>query len=83
MQPHNSEEDKKVEDNTKKALSSYARYSAMGFQMFVIIAVFTFIGYKIDENRNADTPIYTALLSLTGVGIALYLVIRSIKNLKP
>ena len=83
MQPHNSEEDKKAENSRKRALNNYARYSAMGFQMIVIIGAFTFIGYKIDERRNTNVPIFTALLSLTGVGIALYLVIRSIKNLKP
>jgi len=68
MQLQNQEEEKK-EDPGKKALSNYARYSAMGFQMFVIIGAFTFIGYKIDENRNAHTPIFTALFSLAGVGM--------------
>jgi len=67
----------------KKTMSNYARYSAMGFQMIGIIGAFAFIGYKIDENRNSGTPIFTALLSLTGVVISLYLVIRSIKNFKP
>ena len=81
MQMQNPEEEK-TEDSRKRALSNYARYSAMGFQMIVIIGAFTFIGYKIDENRNADTPVLTALLSLAGVAVSLYLVIRSIKNLK-
>ena len=79
-----AEEEKGREPLTKRKglLNSYARYSAMGFQMFVIIAAFTYAGYKIDENRQSETPWATALLSLAGVFISLYIIIRSIKNLK-
>jgi F0F1-type ATP synthase assembly protein I len=80
----NSERDSKDDfDSKKKLVNNYARYSALGFQMIVIIGLFTFIGYTIDERKNSSTPLYTAFLSLLGVFIALYLVIRSIKNLKP
>jgi F0F1-type ATP synthase assembly protein I len=74
------------DDNTerkKRDFSAYAKYSAAGFQMFAVIAVFAFIGYKIDENRNAKQPLFTAFFSLVGVLASLYLVIRSIKNLNP
>lgn len=64
------------------ALNSYAKYSALGLQMFAVIGAFTYAGYKIDENRKAETPLATAFFSLAGVFIALYLVIRSIKKLK-
>ena len=67
----------------KNMLSSYARYSALAFQMIAIIGGFTYAGYKIDERRGADTPLATAFLSLAGVFISLYLVIRSLKNQKP
>ncbi len=63
-----------------KQLSSYAKYSAMGFQMIAIIGVFTFVGYKIDESANHPTKWVTALLSLIGVFISLFIVIRSVKN---
>ena len=63
-----------------KQLNSYARYSAMGFQMVAIIGVFTFIGYKIDAAADHETKWVTALLSLTGVFISLYIIIRSVKN---
>jgi hypothetical protein len=75
------EQDKPVEKR-KSLLGSYAQYSAMGFQMFVIIGVFTYAGYKIDENRQAKTPLATAFLSLAGVFIALYVIVRSIKKMK-
>lgn len=63
-----------------KAINAYAKYSAMGFQMIAIIGVFTFVGYKIDESANHPTKWVTALLSLVGVFISLYIVIKSIKN---
>jgi hypothetical protein len=66
----------------KGLLNSYAKYSAMGFQMFLVIGVFTYAGYKIDEGRQAKMPLATAFLSLAGVFIALYLIIRSIKKIK-
>lgn len=64
----------------KKPLNGYARYSAMGFQMVAIIGVFAFIGYKVDASANHQTKWVTALLSLIGVFISLYIVIRSVKN---
>lgn len=65
----------------KGLMKSYAQYSVMGFQMMVIIGMFTYAGYKIDENRQAKAPLATAFLSLIGVFIALYLVVRSIKKI--
>lgn len=70
-------------DDEKKAFNKYARYSGIGFQMIGTIGVFTYIGYRIDKARNSKDPIFTALLSVAGVCISLYMVIRSIKNLKP
>ena len=63
-----------------KPLKSYAKYSALGFQMIAIIGVFAFIGYKIDAANNHETQWVTALLSLIGVFISLFIVIRSVKN---
>lgn len=65
---------------TDKPLNSYAKYSALGFQMIAIIGMFTFIGYKIDESANHSTKWVTAVLSLVGVFISLFIVIKSIKN---
>jgi hypothetical protein len=75
------EENEPVE-KAKSSLKSYAQYSAIGFQMIAVIGLFTYAGYKVDERRESGTPIVTAFLSLTGVLIALYLVIRSVKKLK-
>lgn len=64
------------DENSGKKLSNAAKYSAIGFQMIATIGLFTFIGYKIDENRKSQTNIITAIFALVGVGIALYQAIR-------
>ena len=69
--------DKKGNGNS---LSKYAYYSGLGFQMIAIIGVFTFIGYKIDQNTDNQKPVLTAIFSLLGVCISLYTVIKSVKK---
>ena len=73
--------DKKQSDKKEgNNLSKYAYYSGLGFQMIAIIGVFTFIGIKIDEKMQNDKPICTALLSLLGVCVSLYSVIKSVSK---
>ena len=63
-----------------KPMNAYAKYTSLGFQMIVIIGIFTYVGYKIDENAGHETQWVTAILSLTGVFISLFLVIRAVKK---
>jgi len=60
--------------------SNYLKFTGMGFQMLAIIGICTFVGYKIDEAGHHAVKWVTAVLSLTGVFISLYLVIRSVKE---
>ncbi len=62
----------------KKGMSKFMYFSGMGFQMIAIIGLFAYIGYKIDESRGNERPIFTAIFSLLGVGLSLYSVIKSI-----
>ena len=64
----------------RDAKSKYAYYSGLGFQMVAIIAVFTFIGVKLDDSTGNERPLWAALFSLLGVGISLYSVIRSVNR---
>jgi hypothetical protein len=66
--------------NAGKEVNSYAKYSGVAFQMIAVIGVFAFAGYKIDAAGNHQTKWATAALSLVGVFISLYIVIRSLKN---
>lgn len=70
-----------VEDpQSRKTFNNYVKYSGIVFQMLAIIGVFAFIGYKIDEHRQSKQPLITAGLSLIGVVVAFYQVIRSLKT---
>ncbi|TSD62659.1 AtpZ/AtpI family protein [Inquilinus sp. KBS0705] len=65
---------------TGKEVSAYGKYTGMAFQMIVIIGLFSYAGYKIDEATHHSTKWVTAVLSLAGVFISLFIVIRSVKN---
>lgn len=60
--------------------SSFIKYSSIAFQMLVTIGLFCFAGYKLDEYQQNDRPLYTALLGLAGVGVALYQVVRQLNK---
>ena len=66
------------QEKKQKSLRSYARYSAIGFQMLVIIGGLTWLGVKMDEWLSAY-PVFTIILSLSSVGIALYAVYKQLK----
>ncbi len=70
---------KKQPDNGEEA-SALAKFSGIAFQMVAVIGVFAFVGYKIDEAADHNTKWVTAMLSLVGVFISLYVVIKSIKS---
>ncbi len=72
--------EQKQESGNRKPINNYIKFSGIAFQMVAIIGVMTFIGYKIDEHANHSTAWVTALLSLAGVFISLYLVIKSLKD---
>lgn len=58
----------------------YARYSAIALQMGVVIAGSTIGGFKLDQWLNLHFPIFTVVLSLLGVGLAIYLLIRTVSK---
>jgi F0F1-type ATP synthase assembly protein I len=78
----NKENRKKYNMPENKGMSKFLYFSGMGFQMIAIIGLFAYIGYKIDESRGSDRPIFTALFSLLGVGLSLYSVIKSVLKSK-
>jgi hypothetical protein len=70
------------EDNNQSSseASSLAKFTGIAFQMIAVIGIFAFIGYKIDTGANHQVKWATAALSLVGVFISLYIVIKSIKS---
>ncbi|WP_295767778.1 AtpZ/AtpI family protein [uncultured Mucilaginibacter sp.] len=63
-----------------KPINSYIKYSGIAFQMILIIGVLTFAGYELDKRAGHTTLWVTAMLSLAGVFISLYLVVKSLKD---
>lgn len=68
------------EGNNGKQMSNLAKFTGIAFQMIAIIGVFAFAGYKIDQSAGHQTKWVTAILSLAGVFISMYIVIRSLKQ---
>lgn len=71
-----------MDDNKNKQITNYVKYTGVAFQMLAIIGLFTFIGYKIDEKRQSEKLLFTALFGVIGVGASLYQVIRSLNKNK-
>jgi F0F1-type ATP synthase assembly protein I len=64
----------------KKQLNSYVTYPSLATQMAVIIAAGAFFGDYLDKKYTLDTPIYTIILSLLSIFLALYYVLKKIIN---
>jgi len=72
--------DPNEKDNSGKPVNNYIKFTGIAFQMIIIIGVFTFAGYKIDQYTHHSTFWVTAILSLFGVFASLYIVIKSLKD---
>lgn len=61
----------------QKPLNDYAKYSGLAVQMALIIGGGCYGGYKLDEYfKNTETPIFTIILSLLSIGLAMYIVLK-------
>ena len=67
-----------LNDQNKKPMAAYARYSSIGLQMIVIIGLGTFAGVKLDEKYPNKNNLFTVFFSLASVLIAIYYVIKRI-----
>ena len=69
--------------NQKKnnPLNDYARFSAIGIQMIVIIGLGVYAGIKLDEKYPNKNKLFTIIFSLLAIGIALYSVIRQVTEI--
>jgi ATP synthase protein I len=68
-------EPKKPIDPQKAArnLKEYARYSNLGIQMIVVILLGVFGGIQLDKWLHLKFPIFTVVLSFTGVILGIYI----------
>lgn len=65
----------------KKTSNKWLALMGIPFQMGVIIFAFTWFGMWLDERYTNESSVFTIILSLLSVFIALYNVIRQVKNL--
>lgn len=54
------------------------KYSNLGIQMAVIIGVSAWGGNKLDLHYKNETPVFTIVLSLLGIAVALYIVLKDV-----
>lgn len=50
----------------------------MAFQMLAIILIFLWAGRKLDEHAGREKPLYTAILTLLGVIVSLYITLKDL-----
>jgi len=70
------------ENDNINAYEKYAKYSALVFQMGIIIFVFVWAGNKLDEKYMDGRKLFIIIFSLLGVFIALFLAIKDFINFK-
>ena len=72
----NRKTSQKSDKDNQPGLKNFAKYSGMGFQMIAIILIFYWAGSKLDERSASEKPIYTAILTILGVFVGLYISLK-------
>jgi hypothetical protein len=71
-----------MKTDPRKNLNDYARYSGMAFQMLAIILAGSFAGVGLDHWLDCK-PLFTVLLSLGSVVLAIYFFTKDLLRKKP
>jgi F0F1-type ATP synthase assembly protein I len=66
----------KNENPQQKPLNAFAKYGALGIQMAAIIGGGCYSGFKLDEYYKTTTPVFTIILSLLSIALAMYVVLK-------
>ncbi|MEI7584690.1 AtpZ/AtpI family protein [Runella sp.] len=75
-----AEQPEKNLKETSQGVSTFAKYSGLGFQMLATIGLGVYGGLKLDEWQQNKFPLWTLVLSLGSVAGSLYLLIKQVKN---
>lgn len=68
----------KSQKSKKPLLHNYFRYSSIGLQMLTIILLGVYLGLRIDGWINKDSYLFTIILSLGSVILAIYIVTKDL-----
>lgn len=77
-----SENQKKQRKNRKAGLENFAKYSGIAFEMIAIILLSVWGGNKLDTLFNDGEALYVIILSLFGVGAAIYFAVKDFIRFK-
>ncbi len=64
------------------SLASYAKYSSLAFQMIATMLIGVFGGIELDKWLNLNFPVFTLLLTIISVILAIYLAIKDFIRFK-
>ena len=73
----------KKNQNQGKQLKQIAALSGIAIQMGITIYLFVLLGKWLDSKYNAGDKLFIIIMTLTGVGLSLYVVLQQIKKLNP
>lgn len=68
----------KNQNKPKERLNFYFKYSGMAVQMIAIILIGVFGGKKLDQYLELKFPVFTLVLTLVSVFLAIYFVIKDL-----
>jgi hypothetical protein len=65
-------------EQEKKGPNNYLKYSQLGIQLFVTIALCGWLGYKMDEWWNSGKALYVIIMIFVGSAGAFYQMYKSL-----
>ncbi|MFD0964570.1 AtpZ/AtpI family protein [Pseudofulvibacter geojedonensis] len=68
-------------NNRKKQLKNYARFSGIALQMGATIYLGSLLGKWLDGKFPNENELYTKIVTLTAVFLAMYSVIKQVTNI--
>ncbi len=66
----------------KKSLNKYIRLTGIGLQMGITIYLASYLGKWLDIKYPNDNNLYTIVLTLAGVGLSFYSLLKQVKNIQ-
>lgn len=73
---------KEPKENSRQSLNALARYSGMAFQIAASIVICLFLGKWLDSKFPMKFPVFTTTLTILGVFLGVYFVIRDLLKQK-
>ena len=72
----------KQNQDPKKQLKNVAVLSGIAFQMGITIYLFVMLGKWLDSKFNSGDKLFVIIMTLLGVAISLYVVLKQVNRIK-